>query len=69
MIKTKTYRYLDKEESEKIMLLAAADEIFSSNQLAKHLGLSSSYLSMILNGKRALSRRVFNKLVSRGYLQ
>ena len=54
MIKTKTYRYLDPHERE------AIEKLFSGSQhkLAKELGISVSYLNMLLKGKRPLTQKV-----------
>ena len=54
MIKTKVFRYLDQRERE------ALEKLFSGSQrkLAKELGISVSYLNMILKGKRPISDKV-----------
>lgn len=62
MIKTKTYRYLDQNERE------ALEKMFSGSQrkLARELGISVSYLNMILQGKKPITEKIIGRFESIG---
>ena len=64
---TKTTMYVDAEERKKMVLYFASIDIYSYNQLSSLLGISLTYMSLIMNGKRPITEKIMKKLKRLGY--
>lgn len=63
----KTTMYVDAEERKKMVLYFASIDIYSYTQLSSLLGISLTYMSLIMNGKRPITEKIMKKLKRLGY--
>lgn len=65
-IKTYTRQYFDKKEKLNFQIFLAKKGMMKS-EYAEKLGCSPAYLSMVINGKKALSKKFAAKLKTNGF--